>query len=98
MSKLPKEQIKQLARLARLKLSPQEARLYESQLTSILDYAEKLNQVETSGVEPTAHVTGLTNISRNDLAIDDNQNEKILGQAPDTEEKSYRVKAVFDNN
>lgn len=96
MSELKKDSIKKLARLARIELTKAEEDKYQSQLSSILDYVEKLNKVNTDGVEPTAHVTGLHNITRNDLIKDEKLQSDIILQAPKTEGKSYKVKAVFD--
>ena len=96
MSELKKDIIKKLARLARIELTEAEEDKYQSQLSSILDYAEKLNKVNTDGVEPTAHVTGLHNITRNDLIKDEKLQSDIVSQAPRIEGKNYKVKAVFD--
>ena len=54
--KISKEEIEHIAVLARLSLSEEEKELFGSQLSSILDYMEKLNELDTKGIEPTSHV------------------------------------------
>lgn len=67
--KLTKEQVEHIARLARLGLTPEEIEKYQTELSSILDYVEKLNEVDTENVEPTAQVTGLKNVMREDKVV-----------------------------
>src|SRR3989338_10050947 len=65
--KLSKQAVAHVARLARLGLTDEEAKQYAEQLSSILDYVEQLKRVDTEGIEPTAQVTGLENILRDDV-------------------------------
>ncbi len=60
------DQVKHIAKLARLGLKNDEAEKFAGQLNSILDYIGILNEVDTDKVEPTAQVTGLQNVTRND--------------------------------
>lgn len=55
-----------MAKLARLGLTSEEIAKFQTQLSSILDYVGQLNEVDTDGVEPTAQVTGLVNVMRED--------------------------------
>lgn len=64
--KLTKQQVQHVATLARIGLTPAEVEKFQTQLSGILDYVEQLNEVNTDGVEPTAQVTGLTNVTRED--------------------------------
>lgn len=64
--KLTKQQVEHVAKLARLGLSEKEVEKFQTQLSGILDYVEQLNEVNTEGVEPTAQVTGLLNVTRED--------------------------------
>ena len=66
MSKLTREDILKLARLARLDISEEEIAEYSQELSSILEYVEQLNQVDIEGLEPTLQITGLTNVARDD--------------------------------
>jgi aspartyl-tRNA(Asn)/glutamyl-tRNA(Gln) amidotransferase subunit C len=58
--------IEHMAVLARLKLTPDEKERLTDQMGTILAYIEKLNELNTDGVEPTAHVLGLSNVFRDD--------------------------------
>ena len=62
------EQVRHIAKLARLGISSAESEKFAGQLSDILSYVEKLNEIKTDDVEPTSQVTGLTNISREDKA------------------------------
>ena len=60
--------VKKIAQLANLKIKPQDERKFEKQLEEILKYVEKLNEVDAKGVEITSQVTGLENVTREDVA------------------------------
>lgn len=66
MIALTPTQVRHIAKLARLTLTAEEEQRFAVELTGILGYIEKLGEVETKGVEPTASVTGLSNVLRED--------------------------------
>src|SRR4051812_44132427 len=66
MSKLTREDVLKLARLARLQLSDEEVEEYSSELSQILEYVEQLGTVDVTGLQPTNQITGLTNVMRPD--------------------------------
>jgi len=66
MSKLTKDEVLHIAKLAQLTLSDSEIKKFLPQLTSVVEYIGQLKEVNTEGVEPTAQVTGLTNVFRQD--------------------------------
>ena len=74
--------IKYVAHLARLNLSPAEEQKLSAQLGNILGYIEKLKEVEVSGVEPTAHPLPLVNVTRPDEVRPSLSNEEALANAP----------------
>jgi aspartyl-tRNA(Asn)/glutamyl-tRNA(Gln) amidotransferase subunit C len=74
--------VRYTARLARLNLSEEEIATFQSQLSQVLDYVEKLNQVDVSGVEPTAHTNAVVNVFREDAARDWFTPEEALANAP----------------
>lgn len=80
--------VKHVAKLANLPLSPDEEKKYDTQLTAILDYVDQLQQVDTAGVEPTSQVTGLTDVVRED-AVQDSLKLDV---------DYFRVKAILDND
>jgi aspartyl-tRNA(Asn)/glutamyl-tRNA(Gln) amidotransferase subunit C len=74
--------IKYVAHLARIALSPEEETKLGAQLGNILGYIEKLNQLDVSNVEPTAHAIPLVNISRPDEPHPSLSNEEAMANAP----------------
>lgn len=67
MSSLTADEVRHIAKLARLKLSDEEVKKFTKEMDAILRYIEMLNEVNTENVEPTAQVTGLTNVFREDI-------------------------------
>ena len=93
---LSKEEIEHIAMLARLSLTEEEKELFGAQLSSILDYMEKLNELDTEHIEPTSHVLSLSNIMREDTPRDSIPREDALSNAPDRTDKFYRVPKIID--
>lgn len=94
--KISREQVDHVARLARLSLSKEDRERYASQLSQILGYVEKLNELETSGVEPTSHVVPMANVFREDRMRPSLPQEKALENAPDFEEGFFRVPKIIE--
>ncbi len=67
MTKLSREDILNLAKLAKLSLTDQEIAQYQTELSEILGLVEDLQRADTSGLQPTTQVTGLTNVTRPDV-------------------------------
>ena len=88
--------IEHLAQLARLSVSDNEKTLFADQIDSILSYMVKLNELDTSTVEPTSHVISLSNVVREDLLKDSLQRENALSNAPDRTDKFYRVPKIIE--
>lgn len=93
---ITKEEIKHLAELSRLKLTSAEEHDFGEQLGSILQYIDKLNQVETRNIEPTAQVSGLVDVLRSDDVNDWDKEEvsAALGQG-ELEDGQVKVKRVL---
>jgi aspartyl-tRNA(Asn)/glutamyl-tRNA(Gln) amidotransferase subunit C len=94
--KISKEEIEHIASLARLYLSEEEKELFGSQLSSILDYMEKLNELDTKDIEPTSHVLPLSNVMRDDIPQPSIPREDALMNAPDRTDKFYRVPKIIE--
>ncbi|MFZ2198601.1 MAG: Asp-tRNA(Asn)/Glu-tRNA(Gln) amidotransferase subunit GatC [Thermodesulfovibrionales bacterium] len=88
--------IEHLAQLARLSVSDNEKTLFADQIEGILSYMDKLNELDTSAVEPTSHVISLSNVAREDLLKDSLQRENALRNAPDRTDKFYRVPKIIE--
>ena len=93
---MSRQEVEKIARLARLSLSDGEIEQYRSQLSEVLTYIDKLNEVDTSNVEPTAQVTGLTNVIQDDVASNKPDPKKLLANSPMQQAQSIKVRAVFD--
>lgn len=94
--KLTKDEVKRLAELSRIRLSSQEIITFQKELSAILGYFEKLGSVETSKVEPTAQVTGLTNVTRPDEELDyGTTRESLLSNVPAHEKGHIKTKRVL---
>ncbi|MBI2063461.1 MAG: Asp-tRNA(Asn)/Glu-tRNA(Gln) amidotransferase subunit GatC [Candidatus Yanofskybacteria bacterium] len=101
MGKLSKKEIERVASLARIKLDEEEKEKMASELGAVLDYIDKLKEVNTDGVEPIAHITGMENILRKDepmkkpLEGQAADAAKLVKMAPDSKDNFVKVKAVF---
>jgi aspartyl-tRNA(Asn)/glutamyl-tRNA(Gln) amidotransferase subunit C len=69
---------------------------YQHQLSRILDYIEKLNQLDTEGVPPTSHVIPIRNVMKPDEKRDLFQREDIIANAPSTEQGYFEVPKVIE--
>lgn len=88
--------VEHVAKLARLNLTQEEKETFTEQLNSILQYAEKLNELDTDNVEATTHVLHLSNVMREDVVKESLPAEKVFLNAPDEEEGQFKVPAVLE--
>jgi len=91
-----KSEIEHVAMLARLKLDGEELVRFTSQIGDVLSYVEKLNELDTTGVEPTSHVFDIKNVFRNDVLGESLSLKKALSNAPEATEKYYKVPKIID--
>ncbi len=96
MAKLTLEEVETIAELAKLTLTDEEKVMFQEQLSDILNYAEMLQQVDTTDIPPTASAIPLKNVMRSDVTALSLDNEAALFNAPAAEESSFRVRAVLD--
>ncbi len=89
--------ITHIAKLANLKIEESEKEMFAAQLSSILEHIEKLSEVDTTGVEETSQVTGLTNVLRDDQATLSLTQAEALAPAAHTHKGYFAVKGIFDN-
>lgn len=94
---LKQETIKHLADLARLGVTEEEIAKYTKQMSQILVYFKQLEEVDTTDVIETYHITGQTNVTRPDKVQVPYAPEKILRAAPEVEQQQVKVKAVFES-
>ena len=77
--------------IARLKITEQEKQLFAQQLTAILEYVEKLNELNTEQVEPLHHILPIYNVFRDDVVQPSVAREEILANAPLVEKGQFKV-------
>lgn len=95
MTKFSDDDVQKLARLSRLRLTTDEIKQFQGELSAILDYVEQLDDVDVSDLEPTIQVTGLTNMVRADELIDYGVSQKeLLKNAPKIEAGQFKVKRM----
>jgi aspartyl-tRNA(Asn)/glutamyl-tRNA(Gln) amidotransferase subunit C len=94
--RISKENIEHIASLARLYLTEEEKELFVFQLGSILDYMEKLNELDTTDVEPISHVLPLSNVMRDDISGPSITRGEALMNAPDHTDKFFRVPKIIE--
>jgi aspartyl-tRNA(Asn)/glutamyl-tRNA(Gln) amidotransferase subunit C len=94
--KINKEVVEYVAHLARLELEADETELYTQQLDRILAYMDKLNSLDTTGIEPTSHVIPLTNVFRQDEVNHNFQVEESVGNAPERKDAFFKVPPIIE--
>ena len=98
MSKIDRHTVEHVAKLSRLALNEDELQLFEAQLSRILDYIDKLKELDTGNVEPLSHPLGLKNVFREDKVKPSAPREQALSNAPDKTEEAYKVPVVVDQS
>jgi aspartyl/glutamyl-tRNA(Asn/Gln) amidotransferase C subunit len=103
---ISKEQIEHIAKLARMKLTEKEEEKFANDLSSILNYIDKLNKVDTENIKPIQQITGLDNITRSDVEIRNPMptgrqakleiRNKILDEAPDRKDNYFKVPKILE--
>lgn len=96
MSKISAADVKKLATLSGLTVTDDEVASLAGEIEAIIGYVEQLDAIDTTGVEPTYQVTGLKNVTREDVLIDYGVSRAdLLGNAPDSTEDSIKVPKVI---
>jgi len=94
---ISREEVRHIAKLARLGITENEEEKFQRELSKILDYIEQLKEVDISNVLPTSHSISVENVVRKDeiKQQDLEVNKRILEQAPDKKEGHIRVKSIL---
>jgi aspartyl-tRNA(Asn)/glutamyl-tRNA(Gln) amidotransferase subunit C len=93
---LSSDVVRDIAELARLELTEEEITLYASQLSQVFDYFQRLQELDTSHIAPTASVLPLKNVLRPDRSAAALSPEQVIANAPDAQDNQFRVSAVLD--
>jgi aspartyl-tRNA(Asn)/glutamyl-tRNA(Gln) amidotransferase subunit C len=91
-----REEVKYIARLARLGLSEGETEIFRSQLSDILENMDILQEVDTTDIAPTAHVIEMEKVIRDDQVAPSLPQDEILANAPRQENGFFRIRAVLE--
>ena len=94
--KLTRAEVRKVATLARLHLTAEEEERLTEQLDAILRYMEKLNQLDTSEVEPFTHAVDVVNAFREDRVTNHPNAEALLANAPDKDQTFFRVPKIIE--
>ena len=94
---LDREQVHKVARLARLALTEEEEERFTTQLGSILEYFEQLNELDTENVQPTARAIDVSNVTRQDALDTWQKRESILECAPDRDGDFFKVPKILND-
>lgn len=90
------EEVNHIAELARLKLSVAEIQLFQKQLSEILEYAARLQQVDVTGISPTSRIGQAENHLRKDIPQPGLTIEQLLANAPEVQNRQFRVPPILD--
>ena len=94
--KITREDVVKVGHLARLELAPEEIPTFTGQMEAILSYVDKLNELDTTGITPTAHAVPMENAFRADDVRPSIGAEQALAAAPDRVEDFFRVPKVIE--
>ena len=95
MSKITADDVRKVAKLARLDLPEDTIATYTGQLERILDYVDQLQAVDTEGVQPTTRAVEVVNATREDTVEDTDVRQELLDQAPQREGDFFRVPKIL---
>ena len=90
------ETIEYVGILAKLELSDEEKEQAKKDMGSMLDYIDKLNELDTTGVEPMSHVFPVNNVFREDVVTNGDDRDNILANAPEEKDGAFVVTKTFD--
>ncbi|CQR75128.1 Aspartyl/glutamyl-tRNA(Asn/Gln) amidotransferase subunit C [Sporomusa ovata DSM 2662] len=94
--KINRQDVENVALLSRLEMTAEELEAYSGQLNAILEYVDVLNKLDTTGIEPTAHVLQLKNVMRPDEVKPSLPQELALSNAPEAEDGYFKVPKVME--
>jgi len=97
-NKIDIEQVKQVAKLSRLDLTEAEISQFTTQLGAILEYVEKLDQLDTSNVEPLAHCLPINNCLREDEIKPSLGTDKTIANAPESDGQFFIVPKILEES
>ena len=95
--KIDQAQVRKVAKLSRLDLTEAEVEEFTGQLSAILEYVEKMNELDTENVEPLAHCLAVSNVFREDSIKESLGTENTLANAPQRDGEFFKVPKILDD-
>ena len=95
---IDREEVRKIALLARLEITPEEEGQFSKQLNSILEYFEQLGELDTSSVSPTTRAIEISNITRPDVKQSYENREALLEQAPEQDGDFFQVPQILSTD
>jgi aspartyl-tRNA(Asn)/glutamyl-tRNA(Gln) amidotransferase subunit C len=96
--KIDESQVRKVAKLARLDLSEEEVKEFSGQLNAIIGYVERMNELNTEGIEPLAHCLPISNVFREDIVRESLGTEKTLANAPQKDGAFFKVPKILEES
>ncbi|WP_342526220.1 Asp-tRNA(Asn)/Glu-tRNA(Gln) amidotransferase subunit GatC [Chryseomicrobium sp. FSL W7-1435] len=96
MATITKEEVRHVAHLARLAITEEEVEHFTEQLAKIVQFADKLNELDTTNVEPTTHVLPLENVLREDKSVAGLDREIMMKNVKEHEAGQVKVPAIME--
>ncbi len=95
------DEVKHIAELARIGLNKEELKQYQKNLSSILDYFKKLEELDTSKINEIGHITGRKNVYRQEdkvINFDEKKRQKIMKNIPEIKDNKIKVRTILEGN
>ena len=96
--KIDKEQVEKVAKLSRLDLTDEQLEQFSGQLSAVLEYVEKMNEIDTEKVEPLAHCLPISNCFREDSVKESLGTAVTLANAPERDDDFFKVPKILDGS
>ena len=94
--KISAKDVEHVADLARMYISDEEKKALESELSAIIDFADKLSEADTDGIEPAAHAIHIQNVFRKDEVMPSFKREDLIANAPDKQAGCFAVPRIVE--
>ena len=94
--KISAKDVEHVADLARMYISDEEKKALENELSAIIDFADKLAEADTKGIEPAAHAIHVQNVFRKDEVVDSYKREELIENAPDKQAGCFAVPRIVE--
>ena len=96
LERISEEEVRHVAKLARLKITKAEARTYQKELNAVLEHFATLQELDTEGIEPMSHVLDMKNVWRDDRPGKSKKTDSMLQNAPEKESAYFKVPRILE--